>query len=134
LKNKLPPLEMVLTTPTFALAEFFLPDSREWKQTDRNSRFRSVFGANSAVVADVWNRIVEADALIDKGAEPKHLLWALVLLKVYQSDKVRCFGFMAVCTNFQEVGLVFCKNNCFVEREYIIILAKRLSESSTNTF
>ena len=52
-------------------------------------RFRSVFGAGSAVVADVWNRIV-ADGEILKGGEPKHLLWALVLLKVYQSDEVHC--------------------------------------------
>jgi hypothetical protein len=52
-------------------------------------RFRSVFGAGSTVVVDVWNRI-EAHAPIDKGGQPKHLLWALVLLKVYQSDEVHC--------------------------------------------
>ena len=65
------------------------PDNRRWKQSDRNGRFRAVFGAGSAVVADVWNRI-EADGDIAEGAEPKHLLWALVLLKVYQSDEVHC--------------------------------------------
>jgi hypothetical protein len=42
-----------------------------------------VFGADSAAVADVWNRI-EADALIDKDAEPQHLLWALVLLTAFK--------------------------------------------------
>jgi hypothetical protein len=39
---------------------------RKWKQTDRNSRFRSVFGAGSAVVADVLRNIIEADAAIGK--------------------------------------------------------------------
>ena len=61
------------------------PASRKWS-SESNMRFRSVFGAGSAVVADVWNRIV-ADGEILKGGEPKHLLWALVLLKVYQSDE-----------------------------------------------
>jgi hypothetical protein len=64
------------------------PVQRKWT-SESNMRFRSVFGAGSAVVADVWNRI-EADGEISKGAEPKHLLWALVLLKVYQSDEVHC--------------------------------------------
>jgi hypothetical protein len=59
------------------------PDSRKWKQVDRNGRFRSVFGAGSAVVADIWNRI-EADGEILRGGEPKHLLWALVLLTALQ--------------------------------------------------
>ena len=54
------------------------PVHRKWS-SETNMRFRSVFGAGSAVVADVWNRI-EADGEISKGAEPKHLLWALVLL------------------------------------------------------
>ena len=64
------------------------PVSRKWS-SETNMRFRSVFGAGSIVVADIWNRI-EADGEILKGGEPKHLLWALVLLKVYQSDEVHC--------------------------------------------
>ena len=64
------------------------PVSRKWS-SETNMRFRSVFGAGSIVVADIWNRI-EADGGILKGGEPKHLLWALVLLKVYQSDEVHC--------------------------------------------
>ena len=64
------------------------PASRKWS-SETNMRFRSVFGAGSIVVADIWNRI-EADGEILKGGEPKHLLWALVLLKVYQSDEVHC--------------------------------------------
>ena len=64
------------------------PVSRKWS-SESNMRFRSVFGAGSIVVADIWNRI-EADGEILKGGEPKHLLWALVLLKVYQSDEVHC--------------------------------------------
>jgi hypothetical protein len=64
------------------------PDNRKWKQVDRNGRFRSVFGASSAVVADVWNRI-EADGEISKCGEPKHLPWALFLLKVYTTSQMK---------------------------------------------
>jgi hypothetical protein len=40
------------------------PDNRKWS-SESNMRFRSVFGAGSAVVADVWNRI-EADGEINQ--------------------------------------------------------------------
>jgi hypothetical protein len=113
------------------------PDNRRWKQTDRNGRFRSVFGAGSEVVADIWNRI-EADAPIDKDAKPKHLLWALVLLKVYQSDEVHCalVGWPSAPT-FRKWAWYFVERIAML-KDGIIILANRFdgldSEIYTHCF
>ena len=64
------------------------PDNRKWETTDKDERFRSCFGAPSEVVAEIWNRI---EPTIDKpGAHPKHLLWALVFLKVYSTEDIHC--------------------------------------------
>lgn len=64
------------------------PDKRQWESHDEDQRFRSFFGAPPFIVVDVWNRIEET---IDApGAHPRHLLWALVFLKVYQTEDVHC--------------------------------------------
>eukprot|EP00536_Pseudo-nitzschia_multiseries_P016292 jgi/Psemu1/45626/gm1.45626_g len=47
-------------------------------------RFKACFGASGTIVADVWNRIVDRGP-IESGGEPKHLLWALIHLKVYST-------------------------------------------------
>ena len=69
------------------------PSNRVW-ETNKAKQIVSLFGASSVVVADLWNRI-EPALLGDKssgwGAEPKHLLWALLFLKVYaKSEEVHC--------------------------------------------
>ena len=64
------------------------PDNKKWDTTDKDDRFRSCFGAPSRVVAELWNRI---EPTVDEpGAHPKHLLWALVFLKVYSTEEVHC--------------------------------------------
>ena len=65
------------------------PSSRKWKSKDRDRRFKSIFGASSFVIADLWNRIKHSCEL-EPAAEPKHLLWALVFLKNYSSYEVLC--------------------------------------------
>jgi hypothetical protein len=52
-------------------------------------RFRACFGAPSEVVAVVWNKIVDRGP-IETGGQPKHLLWALVHLKVYSTIEIHC--------------------------------------------
>ena len=48
--------------------------------------FRSFFGASVSIVTLLWNMLVP---LIDqRGAAPKHLLWALVFIKVYSTTAV----------------------------------------------
>ena len=65
------------------------PNNRKWASEDKDRRFRACFGASSNVVASLWNDIV-AKGAIESGAQPKHLLWALVHLKVYGSEELNC--------------------------------------------
>ena len=62
-----------------------------------NRRFRSGFGTSWEICADVWNMLVEIKHPImsTRGAENVHILWALMLLKTYQTESViaaRCNG------------------------------------------
>ena len=65
------------------------PENRKWNTKDKDRRFRACFGASSIVVADLWNKIV-AQAPVAEGGQPKHLLWALVHLKVYSTEEIHC--------------------------------------------
>ena len=65
------------------------PERRKWKTEDRERRFRSFFGASSRLVAILWNKI-EKSGISEPGAKPKHLLWALLFLKVYSTIEVHC--------------------------------------------
>ena len=49
--------------------------------------FRSLFGVGASVVADLWCRC-ESERLFQRGTRPKHLLWALLMMKVYPSESV----------------------------------------------
>ena len=62
--------------------------NRKWNSKDKDQRIRSLFGAPSDVIANLWERV---GPFIDRaGADRKHLLWALVFLKVYASEEVHC--------------------------------------------
>ena len=65
------------------------PENRKWNSKDKDVRFRSCFGAPSEVVADLWNRI-KGEGEIESGGHPKHLLWALIHLKVYSTAEIHC--------------------------------------------
>ena len=65
------------------------PESRRWHTKDKETRFRSCFGAPSEVISSLWNKIV-AQGEIESGGQPKHLLWALVFLKVYSTEEIHC--------------------------------------------
>ena len=53
---------------------------------DDNETFRGFFGAPIHVLSRLWNLIAPAVDL--PGAEPKHMLWALVFVKVYSTEAV----------------------------------------------
>lgn len=57
-------------------------------QRVENERTRGFFGAPLSVITELWGRLVPLVAL--PGAHPKHLLWALVFLKVYSTTAVHC--------------------------------------------
>jgi hypothetical protein len=71
------------------------PAQRIW-ETKKDERFSSCFGTPSTVVAKIWNRILpavlqdQADGYQANGAQPKHLLWSLVFLKVYSTEAIHC--------------------------------------------
>ena len=66
------------------------PESRKWNARDKDRRFRSCFGASSKIVAILWNKIIANNGQIESGGKPKHLLWALVHLKVYSTEEIHC--------------------------------------------
>eukprot|EP00536_Pseudo-nitzschia_multiseries_P002194 jgi/Psemu1/183021/e_gw1.29.19.1 len=65
------------------------PKCRKWNSRDMDRRFRSCFGCPSSVVVTIWNRIL-AHGPIKSGGGPKHLLWALIHLKVYSTVEIHC--------------------------------------------
>ena len=65
------------------------PESRRWNTRDKERRYKAVFGASSAVVAELWIRILQRGPIED-GGRPKHLLWALVFLKIYATEELHC--------------------------------------------
>ena len=66
------------------------PQDRKWNSTDKEKRIRAFFGAPCKVIADIWNRIWEGCLTEEERTEVncKHLLYALVFLKVYSSEEV----------------------------------------------
>ena len=64
-----------------------LPHDHVYSYKREDEKFRSFFGAPIKVIAKVWNMIQPLD---DTYAAPKHLLWALVFLKVYSTTEVHC--------------------------------------------
>ena len=58
------------------------------KKTD-DECFRGFFGAPIAVIVTLWNLLLP-NLGDENGAMPKHLLWAMVFLKVYSTTFVHC--------------------------------------------
>ena len=55
-----------------------------------NDRWTSHFNAEPEVILDTWNRLQQTSfcGIEDNNEEPKHLLWACLLLKVYATEPV----------------------------------------------
>lgn len=54
----------------------------QWDCKERDSRYRALFGAPLLVITATWQLIKN----IDNSIEIKHLFWALVFLKVYDTE------------------------------------------------
>lgn len=80
--------------------------------------FRSLFGCSPEIVAEIWYRIAPrgGEISLKKGAEPRHLLWALLFMKVYANEDALC----------SMVGGVDNKTFYFWTRYFIRIIATRL--------
>ena len=53
-------------------------------------RFRSNFGTSPEGCAAIWNLLDPYTTITTKGLSPKHLLWALMFLKVYAKESIHC--------------------------------------------
>jgi len=54
-------------------------------------RFTDMFGTSPAVVAFIWNRLRPYETLDETaGMQPKHMLWGLLLMKVYGKEEQHC--------------------------------------------
>lgn len=60
------------------------PDT--WK-SEKQQAYKSLFGCNSTIIATIW---MEIQPLVDDCVYRKHLLWALIYLKVYSTEFVHC--------------------------------------------
>jgi hypothetical protein len=79
--------------------------------------FKSLFGCSPDLVAEIWYKIApRGEESLKKGAEPRHLLWALLFMKVYANDDTLC----------SLVGGVDSKTFCFWTRYFIKMMSRRL--------
>ena len=85
---------MELTEPAVSsLAESILKHPCDGRVPYQLRRFKAHFGVSPYIICCLWNRLVE-----DEGAplrytghvanSPRHLLWALLFLKLYSSESV----------------------------------------------
>lgn len=58
------------------------------KENYCNRKFRSLFGTSPLVCSKVWNKLNDESVNTRSEGEPKHLLWALILLKTYSTEHV----------------------------------------------
>ena len=88
------------------------------KAQKEHRQFQSLFGCSPEIVAEIWYRIAPrgGEVSLRKGAEPCHLLWALLFMKVYANEDVLC----------SMVGGVDKKTFCFWTRYFIRIIATRV--------
>ena len=96
------------------------PTNRKWNSKDLDKRFRSIFGASSELVANLWNRI--DDGGLEAGAGPEHLLWGLVFLKVYSAEEAHCAiaGWPAAKT-FRKWSWYFVEKIASLKPEVIVL-------------
>ena len=53
-------------------------------------RFRAMFGISAEICSHLWKMIDPCDFTMGKGAKTCHLLWALMLLKLYATEATLC--------------------------------------------
>ena len=86
--------------------------------TVRQRRFAALFGVSPSVCASTWAIIWKQ---LPDGSEPKHLIWALLFLKVYATEHVNCALTGVDCKTFRKWVWIFLR---------IIACCKLVSSSS----
>jgi hypothetical protein len=58
---------------------------------ENEARFKAVFGTSAWMCLLIWRMLDEqTDYLNNRHAQAKHLLWGLVIIKVYGNEKAMC--------------------------------------------
>ena len=83
---------MELTEPAVSsLAESILKHPCRGDVPYQLRQFKAHFGVSPFIVCCLWNRLIEERMLsttTEQPASPRHLLWALLFLKLYTSEEV----------------------------------------------
>lgn len=53
-------------------------------------RWKEHFGIRPRLIAHIWDTLLDKTMLLEIGASKKHLLWALMFLRLYLTEKVNC--------------------------------------------
>ena len=81
---KLTPLQCA----NHACAMLNMPEKHSEKCTDSEHHcFHSILGASFKTISELWNMLNPINNISNR-AQPKHLLWTMVFLKVYKSEPV----------------------------------------------
>ena len=73
-------------------AQDYIQQSHDWLATSRRNdnyirkTWMALFGATAVVAAEIWNRLVAAG--LEEGSRPRHLLWALLFLRQYDTERM----------------------------------------------
>jgi hypothetical protein len=81
--------------------------------------YQSLFGCSPDVTAEIWYRLAPrevGETSLVKGAEPQHLLWALLFMKLYANQDALC----------SMVGGVDDKTFSFWSRYFIKEMSRKL--------
>ena len=68
--------------------------------------FRAFFGTSPLVCSVVWDLLYRARP---RNSKPKHLLWALLLLKIYNIESLNATLVKASVKTFRKWSLIFIK-------------------------
>ena len=84
-----------------------------WSGNNKENLFCSLFGCSSKIVAPLWKIILDINddnepSIKDMGITHKHLLYALVFLKVYRPNEM--VHFALVCFPEEKI---FCNFSCY---------------------
>lgn len=94
------------------------------------NRFRSIFGTDPRIVADIWNRI-QPWRTISSVAKPHHLLWALLFMKSYATESL-CAAMCGVTEKtFRKWQFIFCEAISNL-KDHVIIWDNRFKNHQGN--
>ena len=103
----------------------FVEETDEWIGTARcNNKYKrdawmSYFGATPGVAAELWNRMVGHGILVPD-SRPRYLLWALLFLRVYNTEKMNRFTSRVSEKTFREWSRYFVERIVDLEHEIIV--------------